>query len=139
MHVARAVARGLREQRVDHADHGRVVLRVEQVGDGRNVLHQPRQVDLLLHGADHRSGIAGFGVALGEQAVHLRIADLPQRQPAQQAARLDHGPAGRARAHCEEGRVAVALHRDALAASPGLGQGGFGACGVHGATTSSGW
>ena len=40
--VAGAVARGLRQQRVEHADDGRVVVVFQQVFDGRQLLHHAR-------------------------------------------------------------------------------------------------
>ena len=62
--VAGAVLRGLREQRVEHADDRRVVRGLEQVLDRRQLLHHPRQVDRALDLADHHRGArlaAGIG------------------------------------------------------------------------------
>ena len=49
VNVARAIARGLREQRVEHADDGRVVRRLQQVFHGRQLLHDAREVHVRLH------------------------------------------------------------------------------------------
>jgi hypothetical protein len=62
--VARAVARGLREQRVEHADDGRVARAFQQVFDRRQLLHHARQVGVALHLADHRGG-ARFALRVG--------------------------------------------------------------------------
>ena len=52
MDIGCAVARGLRQQRVDHADDRRVVLGFKQVLDVRNLLHHPRDVELAFDVAD---------------------------------------------------------------------------------------
>lgn len=59
--VAGLVARGLGQQRVDHADHRRAILGVEQIGDLGDIVHQAVEVDLALRRADHRRGAAGIG------------------------------------------------------------------------------
>ena len=59
--VAGLIARGLGQQRVDHADHWRAILGVEQVSDLGDIVHQAVEVDLALRRADHRRGAAGIG------------------------------------------------------------------------------
>jgi hypothetical protein len=51
--VARAVARGLREQGVEHADDGRVVGGFQQVFHGGQLLHHAREVGVALDLAHH--------------------------------------------------------------------------------------
>jgi hypothetical protein len=58
--VAGAIARGLRQQGIEHADDGRVVGGFEQVFHGGQLLHHARQVGIALDFADHRGG-AGAG------------------------------------------------------------------------------
>ena len=64
MDVACAIARGLRQQRVEHADDGGVVRRFEQILDGRQVLHHARQIGIALDLAHHGGG-AGFALCIG--------------------------------------------------------------------------
>jgi hypothetical protein len=54
--IGRVVPRRLGQQRVDHPDDRRVVLRFQQVLDLRDVLHQPRQIEVAAHLIDHRGG-----------------------------------------------------------------------------------
>ena len=56
--VAGTVARRLRQQRVEHADDGRVVSGLQQVFHGGQLLHHARQVSIALHLAHHCSGAA---------------------------------------------------------------------------------
>ena len=64
--VAGAVARGLGEQGVDHADDGRVVLGVEQVRDsGISCINRSRSTSFSA--ARHGGGIAGVGVGRRQQ------------------------------------------------------------------------
>ncbi len=108
--VAGAVARGLREQGVEHADDGRVVGRLQQVLDRRQLLHHAREVGVGLDLADHQ-GSAGLALRVGgADAVgqRARVQHLPalHRMPA-----LDFGqglPVGRG-AVPEQGLVAVVL------------------------------
>ena len=62
--VARAVACGLREQGVEHADDGCVAGRLQQVFDGGQLLHHAREVGIALDLAHHRGG-ARFAVRIG--------------------------------------------------------------------------
>ena len=64
MDVASAIARGLGQQGVEHADDRRVVRGFQQVFDGRQVLHHAREVGLALHFTDHRCR-TGFALGIG--------------------------------------------------------------------------
>lgn len=86
MDIAGAIARRLREQRVDHADHGRVVLRFQQVRHFRHVLQQPVQVDLVLGHAHDGCGVLGMAVGRRQQGFqrfvgHLRQGDIAVAPP----------------------------------------------------------
>ena len=73
VNVTGAVARGLGQQCIEHADDGRVVRGFQQILHRGQVLHHAGQVNAALHFADHR-GCAGlaFGIsgadALGQRA-----------------------------------------------------------------------
>ena len=115
--VAGAVARGLGEQGVDHADDGRVVLGVEQVRDFRHLVHQPVQVDLVLGRADHGGGVAGgVGVGRRQQGLQLGVGGLAQRHRAMAAAHFGDGPGRRQRADDQLVAVARAAQRPAARA-----------------------
>ena len=62
--VAGTVAHRLRQQRVEHADDGRVVGGFEQVFNRRQRLHHARQIHIAFDFADDRGG-AGFALRIG--------------------------------------------------------------------------
>ncbi|MNU57728.1 hypothetical protein D3C71_468530 [compost metagenome] len=121
--IAGAVARGLREQRIDHADDGRVVLRLQQVRHLGHVLQQAVQVDLVFRHAHDGRGVLRMTVGRRQQRLQSLVIDLRERDVAMAAADLAHGPIGRARADGQL-RLPPAQRQDrALRASPGIGQG----------------
>ena len=86
MDVGRAFARGLREQGVDHADDGRVVLAFQQVLDGGDVLHQARQIDFAFDFIHHLRGTASLRVVrLGSGLFELFRGDHVQPHRAEHA------------------------------------------------------
>ena len=120
--VAGLIARGLGQQRVDHADHWRAILGVEQVGNLGDIVHQAVEVDLALRRADHRRGAAGIGVGAGQQGVELVVADALQAGQLMPLAHLADRPAGRPRAD-QQGRAMLARpQQGALRLGPGVGQ-----------------
>ena len=61
--VGRALAQRLRQQRVDHADDRRVVAASSRSSTARQVLHQPREIDLareIVRRAARRSAAAAL-------------------------------------------------------------------------------
>ena len=64
MDVAGAIARGLGQQRIEHADDGRVIGGFQQVFNGRQVLHHARQISVALDLAYHRRR-AGLALGIG--------------------------------------------------------------------------
>ena len=63
MDVAGTVACGLGQERIEHADDGRVVRGFQQVFNGGQGLHHARQVHIGLHLADDGGG-AGFTLGI---------------------------------------------------------------------------
>jgi len=118
VNVAGFVPRGLGEQGVDHADHRRTVLGVEQVSDFRHVLHQAVEVDFVFCCANHSGGAACIGVGRGEQAVEFIVAHAPERRLTELPPHLADRPAGGRWAY---GQHAVA-QQNALGLGPGVGQ-----------------
>ncbi|MNS29856.1 hypothetical protein D3C72_618740 [compost metagenome] len=116
--VAGLVARRLGEQGIDHANHRRAVLSVEQVGDFRHVLHQSIKVDFVFRRAHHRCRTAGVGIGSGEQAIEFVIAHALNRGRAKLTPRLADRPARRRRAH---GQHAIA-QQNPLRLGPGVRQ-----------------
>jgi len=94
MDITGLIAGGLGQQGVDHADHRRAVLSVEQVGDLGHVLHQAVEVDFVFGGTDHRSGAAGVGIGAGEQAVEFVVAHLFKAALAELTLHFADRPAG---------------------------------------------
>ena len=64
VNVAGAIACGLGEQGVEHADDGRVVRGLQQVFNGRQLLHHAAEVGVALHLAHHRR-CAGLALGIG--------------------------------------------------------------------------
>ena len=87
---ARSLQR-LQQQRVDHADHRRLRLVVEQVGGDRQVLHQPREVAFareLLAASPRRRRPALYGAReLGGEALGVDVARHERALAARAAAR----------------------------------------------------
>ena len=122
--VAGAVARGLRQQSVEHADDGRVVGRFEQVFDGGQGLHHARQIGLALDLGDHRGG-AGAGTRIGRadalgQALCVQVLPLAHWVQAQHLA-----PGARVGLVAVPQRqlLAVVFQQQLVAAGKGIGQG----------------
>ncbi len=87
--VRRAVARSLRQQRVDHADDRRVVFGLEQVLDVRDLLHHARDIELAFDVADdllRRAALIAVGL----------------RDRCDQLARLDDDRLHLAREHADD-------------------------------------
>ena len=128
VNVARAIARGLREQRVEHADDGRVVRRLQQVFHGRQLLHDAREVHVRLHFADHGGG-AGFALrvgvadALGQRGLVLHLQRQGPLALAVAAQRLAQAGAVAARAGPQGERLAVVFQQQQGRAREGVGQG----------------
>src|SRR5690606_6352309 len=85
MDVGRAIATRLCEQRVDHPDDRGVVLRLEEILDLGDVLHQPREVQVARHFVGDAGGTAllrgvGTGDRGGEFLGRLLDRDQAQRQ-----------------------------------------------------------
>jgi hypothetical protein len=116
--VAGLVACGLGQQCVDHANHRRAVLSVEQVGDFRHVLHQAVEVDFVFCCADHCRRAAGVGIGSGEQTVEFVIAHPLNRSRTKLPPRLADRPARRRRAN---GQHAI-TQQNPLRLGPGVRQ-----------------
>ena len=97
--VGGAFAQRLRQQRVDHADHRRVVGRLEQVFDGRHVLQQLGQVEVGVEFVGHLRGVAaGAGVGAGDRRLQFGALHRAQRDAAEAARHFgDRGRRGGAR------------------------------------------
>ena len=135
MQIAGAIACGLCQQRVDHADHRRIVLSIQQIGDLRHVLHQPVQIDFAFGGTDHGSGITAVTVLLTQPLLPGRGIQCLERKRAMPPAQLGHGPrCGIVRS--QQHRLATGFgQHHAVAAHPRVRQRHNGA---HGSITSSG-
>ncbi|KAG0733589.1 hypothetical protein G6F23_013202 [Rhizopus arrhizus] len=133
--VAGAIACGLRQQCVDHADHRRVVLRVQQIGDFRHVLHQAVQIHFTFSGTDHRCGIAAVTILLTQPLLPRCGFQCLERQRAVPAAQFGHRPGG-GFGSAQQYRLTAGLgQHHAMAAHPGIRQRhGY----AHGPITSSG-
>ncbi len=84
MNIRRFFAQGLRQQRVDHADHRRVIGRFQQVLDGRHVEHQFGEVEIGFDFVHHlRSVAAGSGVGLRDRRFQLGARHRFQFHPAE--------------------------------------------------------
>ena len=105
--VGGAVPERLREQRVDQADQGRVVLAIQQVLDPGYFLQQPRQVQVMRQIVGKCGGASIRVVVLrGNQLVELRGTDSPRVQRhAQYATQLGQRACLRAFAHGDPGAV----------------------------------
>ncbi len=63
---------GLRQERIDHADHGRIIGRFEQVFNSRHIEHELGQVKVGLDFIDHLGRIAaGTGVGFGNGRIEF--------------------------------------------------------------------
>ena len=135
MQVAGAIACSLCQQRVDHADHRRIVLCIQQIGDLRHVLHQSVQIDFAFGGTHHGSGIAAVTVLLAQPLLPGGGLQHLERQRSMPAAQFGYGPrrgVGGAKQH----RLAARLgQHHPMTAHPGVRQRRGGA---HGPITSSG-
>ena len=122
--VAGAIAGGLRQQRVEHADDGRVVRGFQQVFDGGQVLHHARQVGVALDLADHRRR-ARFALGIGgADALDQRIG----RQRLQLAVRvfaqhLADSAGHRVGMHQQREVARVFFQQELVAAGKGVRQG----------------
>ena len=121
--VAGAIARGLREQRVDHADHGRIVLRFQQVRHLGHVLQQAVQINLVFRHAHHGRGIFGMAVRRRQQGFQRLVVHLRQRHVAMAAPNFPHCPFWRARADRQLHLARAQRQHGPLRARPGVGQG----------------
>jgi hypothetical protein len=122
--VARAVLGRLRQQRVEHADDGRVVGGFEQVLHGGQVLHHARQVHRALDLADD-DGRAALAACVGHvDARHQRVRGLGFEAVHRVLALHlgQRGPAGLGR-HPQRQRGAVVLEQHAVGLREGVGQG----------------
>ncbi|MCY1532701.1 hypothetical protein D9M68_679860 [compost metagenome] len=121
--VAGAIARRLREERIDHADHGRVVLRFQQVRNLRHVLQQAVEVDLVLGHPHDRRRVLGMAVGGRQQGFERLVVYLGQNDVAVAAPDLPDRPVGRARADRQLRPPSPQRQHRALRAGPGVGQG----------------
>src|SRR3546814_7574479 len=80
MYVAGTIARSLSEQRVDHADDGRIVAGLEQVFDLRHVLHQAIKIDFVGCGIHDFGSVARLCIRSGQERIQFFIGHLPYRQ-----------------------------------------------------------
>ena len=72
VNVGGAFAHGLREQGVNHADDGRVVLGFQQVFDRRQVGHQLREVEVFVDVGENFGGVvAAAAVRFGQPCVKV--------------------------------------------------------------------
>lgn len=133
--IAGAITCGLRQQRVDHADHRRIILRVQQIGDFRHVLHQPVQIDFALGGTDHGSGVAAVTVLLSQPLLPRRGIQCLEGQRSMPAAQFGHSPRCGIDGTQQHRLTANLGQHHPMAAHPGVRQWRGGA---HGPITSSG-
>jgi hypothetical protein len=69
-----AFAQRLCQQRVDHADHRRVVGRFQQVFDRRHIEHQLGKVEIRFVLVDHlRGAVAGAGIGSDNRAAVIHL------------------------------------------------------------------
>ncbi|KAA8551405.1 hypothetical protein FX984_03900 [Pseudomonas marginalis] len=122
MDITGLVPRGLGKQGVDHADHRRAVLGVEQVGDLGHVLHQAVKVDLVFRRSHHGGGAARIGISTGEEAIEFVVAYLLEVGLAELAPYFADGPTGGGGADGEQHAVGAGAQEDALGFGPGVGQ-----------------
>jgi hypothetical protein len=133
--VAGALAHGLRQQRVEHADDGRVVGRLQQVLDLGQLLQQAREIGLAFDFADDGRGRGPHAVRVGGlQAAFERVSLLPLQTTGSVAASdlADRAPARHALvirgvAHVKPRFAAVDMKQHAVLARVGVGQGVGGA------------
>ena len=112
MDVGSALAHRLREQRVQHADDGRIVARFEQVFDLGNVLHQAAEIDVALDLADHARGLAlAVGVRRAQARFELPGVDDDGRNLARERPPRFHDCGGRRRGSDPEHQPPVMLRR----------------------------
>ncbi|MNT31495.1 hypothetical protein D3C72_1673310 [compost metagenome] len=95
MDIRGAFARGLCQQRIDHADDRRVVLGFKQVLHRRDVLHQARQVDFAFDLAHHLRGAAGVLAVVGIGHGALQRVGLQHAQAQRAMHARDLGQRGR--------------------------------------------
>jgi len=125
--IAGSIARGLGEQRIEHANDGRVVLSLEQVFDGGQLLHHARQVHIGLYLADH-GGCARFALRIGAADVlhQIRLGQILDRQWQVALGVLAHhladcrAVAARAKPQSQPGRVLA--QQQSVAACEGVRQ-----------------
>ena len=124
--VTGPIARGLRQQRVQEANDGRVVGGFEQVFHGGQLLHHAAQVGIALHLAHHGGGAGlalGIGIAdaLGQRGIvhllvaHEAFAGITPRD-------LAPGPRGWRRAKPQGQGLAVVLQQELVRAGKGVRQ-----------------
>src|SRR3546814_4875055 len=94
MYVAGTIARSLSEQRVDHADDGRIVAGLEQVFDLRHVLHQAIKIDFVGCGIHDFGSVARLCIRSGQERIQFFIGHLPYRQRTVVAADFGQCPSG---------------------------------------------
>ncbi|KAG0921546.1 hypothetical protein G6F32_015053 [Rhizopus arrhizus] len=117
--IAGAVARRLREECIDHADHRRVVLRLQQVRHLGHVLQQPVQIDLVFGHAHDGRRVLGMAVGGRQQGLQRLGVDVRQRDIAVAAPDLAHRPIGGARAARQLHLPRTQRQHGALGARPG--------------------
>ena len=54
VNITRTISDSLSKQSVEHANDGGIIRRFEQIFNGRQFLHHPRQVGIALHFIDNR-------------------------------------------------------------------------------------
>ncbi len=123
MDVAGAVARGLRQQRIEHADDGRVVRGFQQVLDRRQILHHARQIGVALDLADHGGG-ARFTLRVGRadalnQGLRAQRLQLVHRVFAHDFA---HRAGARVGMHAQCQVTRLVLQQQLVGAGKGVGQ-----------------
>ncbi len=133
--VARAVLRRLREQRVEHADDGRVVRRLEQVFDRRQFLHHAAQVHRALDFADHDRGARlAAGVSDGDSVHERRRGLAQQRVDVVKAQHLAERAGCRTLGGVQDEAIPVVFEQHRVRLGEGVGQG---VARAHGASTWS--
>ena len=126
VYVGSAFAHRLGQQRVDHADDGRVVLAVEQVGDCRKLGHQLLDVDVLADVGDHFGGtVVAAAVGVGQACVEVLGRDAGDAD--RDAELTPHfGQRGRIGVVTQDqrgARLVHALDEDAVALGEAVGEG----------------